>query len=163
MNNWNEIENNYLISNYTDPKEYLTKETDIVINETVLDLIEWWNEKKKILKTQAIELLKTKKKSEVYQPSVDDLNDIYKDLINIYKAKTKSELQKIKVTEDWTIIIPPDLNMEDIDKIFAVVRTLRWEPTRISTAESNKTIIAKQQNNIIFNLPNNWREWQLEK
>ncbi len=119
----------------------------------------WWEEKK-VLSEEASKIAKENLKQEMvklYSPSPKELAEIYKAVMLTFKAKAMSNAQKIKQLEDWTIIIPPDVSMSENKLIWEIIKTERWEPTKV-TKDDFIPPTEDEDEWIQFYLPDNKRD-----
>jgi hypothetical protein len=66
---------------------------------------------------------------EVYRPSIEELGNMHKATINLYKAALKN-IQSSCIDENGNIVKAPDL--KDLDAIWKVVKTEKGEATNVS-------------------------------
>lgn len=128
-----------------------------------------WAEEKLQIRTEAMEIAKENAKQkyiDIYTPSQKEISEIYRSTMFAIAAKAKSIEQKIKTMPDWTIIIPPDVNMKDLEDIWKIAKTERWESYKIADREDIVPLADPNEGreDVTFYLPDNGREdlkeWQ---
>lgn len=122
--------------------------------------MKWWAEEKKVLSEEVSKIAQENLKQEMiklYSPNPKELAEVYKAVMQTFKAKAFSNVQKIKKMPDWTIIIPPDVSMSENKLIWEIIKTERWEPIRV-TKDDFVPPADDEQEWIQFYLPNNERD-----
>jgi len=124
----------------------------------------WWTENKLKIQVEAQSrarenIVNTLEK--IYTPSELELSQIYKAVIHTIKAKAIANSQKIRTMPNGLVIVPPDINMNEQKLMWDIIKTERWEPTKITDRED---LIPPwewdDEEDVVFYLPDNWREWQ---
>ena len=127
-----------------------------------------WSEEKLKLKMEAKDEARDNAKKilvQMYTPTEKQLSEIHESLILTIHAKAVANTQKIKTMPDWTIIIPPDINMGEIDRMWNIVKTEKGEPTKISEKDDFVPLWdGDEEEDVIFYLPDNQRElWPVKQ
>ncbi len=165
--NWNELEIEYLKSEYMSVRKFIAEFMKVKPNWSINEKTKGWSEKKlEILQEAKEEATESFRKAVIkaYTPTQEEVDIIYKAVMWVITAKAIANYQKIRKLSDWTILIPPDVNMWETTKIFEIVRTLNHEP--LSYKEKDDFIPEwdwDDEDDVVFYLPNNWRElWEWE-
>ena len=155
----------FLKSEYLTVRKFVEEFMKVKMNWSIAKNAKGWAEKKlEILQEAKEEAQENFKKSVVkaYTPTQEDVDTIYKAVMWVITAKAIANYQKIRKLADWTILIPPDVNMWETTKIFDIVRTLNHEPL---TYKEKDDFIPEgdwdDEDDVVFYLPNNGRElWE---
>lgn len=162
--NWGEYRIRFLKSKYMSVQSFVKEELWLEMNSHIRNQMKGWKvDKQEIIQQAKIQAQEDFKNELVksYRPNEEEVSEIYKNIIFTIKAKAKSNAQKIKTLPDWTILIPPDINMSEQKTMWEILKWEMWEPTKFNDKGDFIPDVDEEEENVIFYLPNNWRElWQ---
>lgn len=153
--NWHKLKLDYYESPIMEVKGFFESLSHTYTSHTKLKT-RWWGEDKKIFiknyKNKAEDEL-TEKMVEIYQPSVEEISQVYRSVMTIIRAKTIEWNQKIRKDEKWNIIVPDDIKISDVIAVWELIRTERGLPTKYSQSKIDMDIPLKnweEKEDVIF-------------
>ena len=124
-----------------------------------------WTEEKLAMRDKAVSIAKknmTIKLWKAFTPTQEEISQWYEAAFRTLSLKAQSNLQKMRIMEDGTIIIPPDVSMTETKTLWEIFKTERGEPVRITDRED---YVPPSDDNddedVIFILPDNGRDTKL--
>lgn len=158
--NWEALKKKYILSDYASINAFL-EEQGMNRNWYSSQKTKGWAKYKLELEMEA----KAKARentvnslAKLFTPSEKEISQTYEAVFTTLRLKAISNYQKIKRMPDWTIIIPPDVNMNESKIIWEIIKAERWEPTRFTDKWDFIPEGEDDQDDITFFLPNNWRD-----
>ena len=159
---WEEMRIQFMSWPYLSISQYFRDEFNKPnLSKYIFNKCNGWVDEKLVMKDRALKKATDEIEKglvKLYTPSEKELAMWYEAVMGIFKMKAISNYQKIKKMSDWTIIIPPDVNMNENKVLWEVFKTERWEPTRITDREDFVPPTDDDEEDVIFYLPNNGRE-----
>lgn len=161
--NWAEIKSKFLWSKAVSVLQFL-KEEGIKRSWNVSKQTTGWTEDKLKLIMEAKEEARDELKSNLvtlFKPSEKEIAQAYEAVFTTLRLKAISNYQKIKRMPDGTIIIPPDVNVNEQKAIWEVIKAERWEPTKFNDRWDFIPETEDDEDDVTFFLPDNQRElWE---
>lgn len=139
--NFDKIKKEFLESSYDEVKPFMQAiyhtYTSHIKNKT-----KGWSDEKKMLKKDVknivIEEIKEELK-EYYKPSMEELWDMHKQLVQLSKAKINTMTRTMKEKLEWKRI-KDDVSIKDIKTLWDMVKAEKNEPTSYMRTESDTNI-----------------------
>lgn len=132
--NWDKIKLDFFSSEIMEVKAFAEWKFGKYTGTMKTRMLGWSKEKQEFInkaKEQAKSELQEKMK-ELYKPSEEELAKMHEAVMWVFKAKVFSNAQKITKLDDWTIIIPPDIDIKENKMIWEVLKTEQGMPTRVN-------------------------------
>lgn len=157
--NWDKLKLEYFASKIMDVKWFFEYKESTYSGHTK-EKTKWWSiDKQKFIqscKNQAEDELK-EELVELYKPSNEEISQIYKSIFYTMRAKAVNFSQNIKKDNSGNITFTEDISISELMTLWKILRTEQWLP--IQYKDSKENISIKEENeNIIFYLPDNWRD-----
>lgn len=154
------MKKDYLLSEIMTIKRYLDSKW-IKKNWHIGDMTTGWADEKLLLieetKEEARKELK-KNLVKIFTPSEKEISQTYEAVFTTLRLKAISNYQKIKRMPDWTIIIPPDVNVNEQKVIWEIIKAEKWEPTKFTNKWDFIPENDDELDDITFFLPDNGRD-----
>lgn len=160
--NWEELKTKFFMSEESYVTKFLEKQW-IKPNWFVKKKTRGWGQDKLEVIKEAQEMARDNlrtKLSKMYTPSEELISKTYEAIMMTFYAKAVSNAKKIKKMPDWSIIVPPDIDIWENVKMWEVIRTMRDEPTKIPYREDfvPPSDDDDDEDDVQFYLPDNWRD-----